>query len=320
MSILSSFLKFKQCSIPAIDINSGAVSLLQLTKYKHHYRIENYARIELPLQAIEGHVIKDYDAVMASLHALLEKSRLSAKSAVIAIPDVCSLNKIISINPCLTKSDIHELVAIEVEKYIQCALRDICFDFQVIGASRSNPDMLDLQIIASRTDFIQQRIALLKQVGFQVKIIDIQSIAIERTLKFLLSSSKKITALLDLSSTIACFFVLHDTTIIFSYEERISGECSDNGLRLFILAYLKRMLALYSTQHFSLPIERIILSGDIILKKDLYSYIQEQLVIACSVANPCKNMSSQSAIHHQIIMQDSPLLMTLCGLALRTCT
>lgn len=346
--------KPKHRSILGIDITSAAVKILEISGSGDALCVEGYGRDVLPPNALEGNVIKDIDAVAHCIKKLCERSSLTCKQVALAVPDSAVISKTVQINDGLNDEEMEELVIIEADKFIPYPIDEINFDFEVLGHSTKNPEMLDVLIVASRAENVNSRIEAISRAGLEPRVVDVESYAVERAAQHLAKQlpaggQDKIIAIIDIGTNYTHLFVLHGMRLVFSREEKFGGMQlieaiaehykmtieeavvaknqgtlpADYELQVLepfkelVLLQIKRTLQFFysSSQHGF--VDHILLAGGIARQPGLASLIQEQLGAATTIANPFSNMILGKKINLDLINNDAPALMVACGLALR---
>jgi type IV pilus assembly protein PilM len=349
-------LKSKPRSILGIDISSTSVKILEISTADDQYWVQGYGRIVLPENSMEGGLIKDVDAVASTIRQLLSSAHLSCKQAALAVPDSTAISKIIQLNEGLKEEEIEELVAMEADKYIPYPIDEINLDFSVLGPSLKNSAMVDVLIVASRAENVNNRVEAITRAGLEAKIVDVESYAVERAAQLLApdlpaGGVNKIVAIIDIGAMYTHFFILHGLKIIFSREEEFGGKqlidaiahryhmkpleaerALEKGdlpedfeaeiLQPFkeaILLQIKRALQFFfSTSHHTF-VDYLILAGGVAKQSNIAQLVQEHINIPTGVANPFINMNLAKRVSREQITQDSPGLLVACGLALRAC-
>ena len=95
--------KSQHRSILGIDISSTSVKILEVSKSGDQYCVEGYGRVALPINAVEGNVIKDVDAVADSIKKLLISANLTCKQAACAVPESSAISKVIQMSEIKNK-------------------------------------------------------------------------------------------------------------------------------------------------------------------------------------------------------------------------
>jgi len=199
---------YKNSAIIGIDISETSINAIELSYNNHTYCLEGYGQQSLPAGVVENNLIKDTLVVAESLKQLLINSNLQGKSAVIAVPDACVITKIIQLPDNLRDDEIAELVISEIDKDVPYPIHEMNIDFKIMGDALTISNTHNVLIVATHNENISSRLEVLNQVNLYVKIVDIESYARERAIRFFSSSSftgftlsKKLNAEKALSSS-----------------------------------------------------------------------------------------------------------------------
>ena len=342
-------------SILAIDINSSAVNLLQISKAGDHPCVEAYGHELLSASASDGYIINDVEAVAQCIKKLLGKSHLARQPVVLAVPDEAVISKIVQVKEVFNDNQMEELVILEANKHIPYPIDKINLDFNVVGRSEKNSAFLDVLIVASRAENINCRVEAIARAGLEARVIDVESYAIERAAQHVLKhliikGQDKIIAMIEIDTHYTHLFILHGLKMIFSRKEKLGGmqltasiaehyniahtpfliakevrtATIDYGIDLLssfkemVLLQLKRNFQIfYSTsEHESL--DHVFLTGGLAKHPGLADLIQEQMLVSTSIVCPLSTMSISKKVNLEAINNEAPSLMVVCGLALRS--
>lgn len=345
----------KPQAVIGIDISACSVKVLQILPVKGNYSLEGYAQEDLPDGAVEGTVIKDILAVSKGIKQAIFNAGVDGKNVVVAVPDSAVINKIVQVNQGLNDSEIEELIFLEADKYIPYPINEVNLDFQVIGPSTKNSAMLDVLVVASRAENVNARVEAVTRAGFSVSVVDIESLALERTIPFLAekmprAGENKIIAIIDLGAVYTHLFVSQGMKIMFTREEEFGGlqlvgdiarhyaisrqeamkvlkeggtqypDYHDTVFMPFIesiFIQIKRTLQFfYSTSHYS-SVDQIFLAGGLAKLPGLADLLEKKMGIPAQVANPVASMQSNPRINQVQLISDIPGFLIACGLALR---
>lgn len=346
--------KSKYRSILGIDISSTSVKILEISLDGDQYCVEHYCTAVLPENSVEGNAIKDIDAVAKTIKNAVSEAHLSCKYVACAVPDSLAISKIIQVNEGMNQYEIEEMVVMEAEKYIPYPIDEINIDFSVIGPSTKNSAMVDVLIVASRAENVNNRIEVMTRAGLELGIVDVESFAIERAAHLLKADlpsggEKKNIAIIDIGSVYTRLFVLHGMKIIFSREEEFgSKQLIDAVMQRYnlnreealkgvdegslppdyeqeilqpfnesILLQVKRVLQFFFSSSQHTFVDHIVLAGRVAKQRGVVTLLQEYVNVPTIVANPFANMTFAKNVNREAISQDSSLLMVACGLALR---
>lgn len=340
--------KSRQHALLGVDVSSASVKIMQITGSFPHQQIQAYASALLPV--IGNQVIKDNEAISSTIKHLLEQGNFNTNQAAIAVSDASVITKKISVHKGLRDDEMEELVSLEIEKSIPYAIQEVRMDF-VAQEMAENPDMLDVLVVASRSENLDYRVQALSQAGLDVKIVDVESYAVARAIELLRPQPNpgNRTAVIDIGATHTRMTVLQGLKIIFTreeefgarqlievmmqhydisyekavqmkqYEEEPGGYEKQVGeaFKASILLQIKRMFQfVYSTGCYG-QIDTILLAGWIARENGLVDFLQENLNIAVALVNPFRHISLEQSINTERLYKEAPSLMVACGLALR---
>jgi type IV pilus assembly protein PilM len=337
-----------------VDISATSVKIVEISGREDHRFVEEYGSAQLPLNAMDGHTIKNVDAIAQCIKQILARSNFTSKFAALAVPDTLVFTKTIQINDGLTDDEIEELVIMEADKYIPYPIDEVNFDFSVLGPSLKNVALLDVLIVATRSENINRRVEALTKAGLQVNVVDVESFAVERITQLFvrdlpISEKNKIIAVIIIGSLFAHLFVLNGMKIIFTREEEFGGKqlidaiahhydvtyfealrmkeqndmpanYEQEVLNPFVeklLQHVKRTLQFFfTTKHYNV-VDKIFLAGKIADLPNLAHLIEEKIKIATSVIHLFDYIPLSKKIKTTTMTSDEPPLIA-CGLALRT--
>ncbi|MFT4058345.1 MAG: type IV pilus assembly protein PilM [Legionella sp.] len=345
----------KHHSILGIDITSTTVKILEISSDGERLCVENYGREALPPHMLDGNIIKDIDAVASCIKKLMDRLHTRCKQVALAVPDAGVISKVVQISDGLNDVEMEELVAIEVDKYIPYSIDEINLDFEILGYSEKNPSMLDVLIVASRAENVNNRVEAVIRAGMDVLVVDVESYAVERVALQLAKDlpelgQNKTIAIIDIGATYTHLFVLHGMKLIYSRDEKFGGTqlieaiaehykltfaqalATQEQVALLIdyesavlepfkeniLLQIKRTLHFFYSVSQEENIDHILLAGGLAQLPGLVDVIQEQLEIVTSVANPFVHMTHGKMVHWDSLNKDAPSFIVACGLALRS--
>jgi len=349
-----SLMKPKNKSILGVDISPTAVKILQLSCHGENPCVEGYGRKLLPDAAMDGTTIHDVDAVAATIKQLVSSSHFSTDQVAVAVPDASAISKVIQMNQGMSESEIEEFVLIEADKYIPFPIDEINIDFNILGPSSKNSAMHDILIVASRAENVNNRVEVLRLAGLDVKVVDVESYAVERAASLLKSNlpasgKNKVVAIIDIGSTHTHFLILHNLKIIYSRDEDFGGkQLLDDIVRQYgitfqeamqvvekgtllddyqtrvltpfydtIFLHVKRSLQFFLSTSQYHCVDHIVLAGGVARQPDIAQLLQAHVNVPTTIASPLATFSFSHNVNRDQIIQESPSLMVACGLALR---
>ena len=161
-----------------LDIGSSSIRLLQLSRHGSSYRIDHFAIEPLPSGVIVEKSVQDIEAISDAIQSAVRNSGSNSKYCAVAVSGSAVFTKTISLPADLAEADIESQVQIEANQYIPYPLDEISLDFEVLGASPRNADMVDILLAASKNENVESRQDALEALGLKAKVVDVESFAI----------------------------------------------------------------------------------------------------------------------------------------------
>lgn len=338
-----------------LDISSTAVKLLELNRSGARHRVESYAVEPLPPNSVVEKNISDVEAVGEAVRRAVKRSGTHTKYSAVAVAGSAVITKTISMPASLTEEEMESQIELEADQYIPYPLEEVNLDFEVLGPSEKNAEMVDVLLAASRSENVDLRVAAVELAGLTAKVVDVEAYALERAFSLIAEqmpdgAMDKTIAVVDIGATMSTLNVLHDRKIVYTREQVFGGkQLTEEIMRRYGLSYeeagmakrqgglpdnyvpevlepfkeamaqqVSRALQFFfsSSQHGS--VDHIVLAGGSASIPGVDQLIEEKIGTATSIANPFASMSLSPRVKPQILSNDAPALMIACGLALRS--
>jgi len=348
---------FKVSTTPlvGIDISSSTIKVLEITKVQDKYCVDTYGIELLPAQSIIEKNIKAVDKVAEVIRKLIKQAGVVQKFAALGVAGSSVITRIIQMNSGYSDEQVAEQIEIEADRYIPYPLEEVYYDFEVIGPSSKNSELMDVLLAASRVETVDTRVAAITEAGLKVTVVDIEALAMERAFALIadhLPSKGKGNniALLDIGATNTVLYVFKNLRIIYNRDQAFGGKhLTDEIQRRYglsmeealaaqkfgglpedyttevlepfketIIQQVNRALQVFFSSSEETEIHYIILAGGVAILPGLDTLIQNKLSIKTFVANPFVDMQVSSKVNKTQLNDDAPGLLIACGLALRT--
>ncbi len=349
----------RNTQLVGLDISSTAVKLLELSRGSGRsgasYRVESYGVEPLPANAMVEKNIADVDAVGQAIRNVVKRANAKSKKAAVAVSGSAVITKVITMPAALSEQEMENQIELEADQYIPYPLDEVNIDFEVLGPSEKNPELVEVLLAASRAENVEDRVAALDIAGLTAEVVDVEAYALERACTQLYDSwpeqgEDQTIAVVDIGAVTTTLNVLHDRRIIYTREQNFGGKQLTEeiqrryGLSLEEAGMAKRQGGLpdnyvsevldpfkeamaqqvsRSLQFFfsASPynrVDQVVLAGGSSSIPGIDDLVEEKLGVAASIANPFAKMSVSSRVKPQALSNDAPALMIACGLALRS--
>jgi len=348
--------KLRSKPVLGLDISTSSVKIVELTKAGTSYRAQSYAVEPMPPNAIGDKVILDVEAAGNAVRMAYKRSGSRLKDAAVAIGGATVITKTIQIPAGLSDREQEEQLEVAATRHIPFPMDEVAFDFEVMGPSTAQSNMLDVLLVATRRDNVEHRQAVLEVAGLRAFIVDCEAFALENAFTLLRSQlpdeGRDLTvALVDFGSTNTTVSVFNDNRIIYTRDQAFGGrQLTDEIMQRYELSYedagrakrrgglpesyeeellnpfvndmaqqVNRALQFFfaSTSEYT-EIDHVVICGGCASIPGAAERIAEHIDIPTQVANPFASLKLSGRAQTQGIEQDAPSLMVACGLALRS--
>ncbi len=342
--------------LAGLDITTSSIKLIELAPQGRGYRVECYAAEPSPPNSITEKSIVDADAVGEALRRAVKRAATKATEVAIAISGDAAITKVIQMARHLNDNDMEAQVEIQADQYIPFPMEEVSFDFQVIGESPNDPDMVDVLLVATRTENVDQRRAAVESAGLKARIVDVEPFALENACTLLThqmpeGGMDQQIAVVDFGASSTTFSVLQNLRVVYTRDFNFGGQqLTEEIMRIYGLSledagrakkegglpsnYQPEVLDPFvddMTQQVSRSLQFFLASGggreqpDQILVcggcaniPGVADLIASKVGIPTEIGDPLGQMKISSRARSQGVEADATALLTACGLALRS--
>ena len=349
---------FRRASRPllGLDITTSSVKLIELGRSGDGFRVESYAAEASPPNAISEKAIVDAEAVGEAVRRAVKRSGAKTRDAAIAISGDAAITKVIQMPASFTEAELEGQVEMQADQYIPFPMEEVSYDFEVLGVSEKDPDMLDVLLVATRTENVDQRQAAVEAGGLGAKIVDVEAFALENACRLLKHQMPDggmghNIAVVDFGASSTTFSVLRDLRVIYTRDFAFGGQqLTEEIMRTYGMSleeagkakkagglpanYEPEVLEPFiddMSQQVSRSLQFFLASGSGREQPDqilvcggcanitgVADVIGSRVGIPTEIGNPLGDMKLSSRAKSQGVMRDATALLTACGLALRS--
>ena len=256
----------------------------------------------------------------------------------------------------LSERDLEGQVEIQADQYIPFPMEEVSFDYEIVGPNEKDPDLMDVLLVATRTDNVEQRQSAVNAAGLAAHIVDVEAFALENACALLShqipdSGIGQSVAVVDIGASSTTFSVLQDLKVVYTRDFNFGGQqlteeiMRTYGLSMEDAGRAKKQGGLPSnyqpevlepfiddmTQQVSRSLQFYLASGggreqpDMILVcggcaniPGIADVISSRVGIPTEIGDPLGQMKISSKAKSQGVHKDATALLTACGLALRS--
>ncbi len=343
-------------TLAGLDITTSSIKLIELTQNGRNFAVECYAAEPSPPNSITEKSIVDAEAVGEAVRRAVKRAGTKSAEVAIAISGDAAITKIIQMPANLNENDMEAQVEIQADQYIPFPMEEVSFDFQVIGESENDPDMVDVLLVATRTENVDQRRAAVEAAGLKARVVDVEPFALENACSLMIHQMPDAgighqVAVVDFGASSTTFSVLEDLRVIYTRDFNFGGQqLTEEIMRIYGLSledagrakkegglpsnYQPEVLDPFiddMTQQVSRSLqfflasgggreqpEQILVCGGCANIPGVADLIASKVGIPTEIGDPLGNMKISSRARSQGVQADATALLTACGLALRS--
>jgi type IV pilus assembly protein PilM len=337
-----------------LDITTSSVKLIELTMSGGQYRVESYAAEPTPHNAINEKAIVDADAVGEAIRRAVKRAGAKSRNAAIAISGDAAITKVIQMPLNLRENELEAQVEMQADQYIPFPMEEVSYDYQVVGPSEKDSTMMDVLLVATRTENVEQRRAAVHAAGLTAKLVDVEAFALENACALMRhqmpdGGMDRTVAVVDFGASTTTFSVLRDLKVVYTRDFAFGGQLLTEeimrtyGLTMEEAGRAKKEGGLPSnyqpevldpfiddmTQQVSRSLQFYLASGSGRSQPDqmlicggcanipgVADVISSRVGVAAMKGDPLGNMKIASKA--QSVVNDATALLIACGLALRS--
>jgi len=346
----------KNRQLLGLDITTSSIKLIELTTAGGQYRVEAYAAEPTPANSMNEKTLVDPQAVGEAIRRAVKRSGATSVEVAIAISGDAAITKVIQMPRGMRDADLEAQVEMQADQYIPFPMDEVSYDFEVLGPSEKDNESIDVLLVASRTDNVEQRRAAVAAAGLNARIVDVEAFALENACKLMTHQMPdggidRTIAVADFGASNTTFSVLRNLKIIYTRDFAFGGQqLTEEIMRTYGLTMeeagrakkegglpgnfqaevldpfiddmtqqVSRSLQFYlaSGSGREQP-EKILICGGCGNVTGVADVIQSRVGITAEKGDPLGQMKLSSRARAQAVQRDATALLTACGLALRS--
>ena len=235
MGWLIKFFKGSDYLVPALDVGTSSLKLVQSERKGNKYRVKIFGKKEYREQVFAGVEVIDEFELVDTIKELYKELSIKDKEVIIHIPLSACFYSVISI----PSSKNPEEAVIDYMKSIinpeEFSLVNIDYKILPVSIEKGN---VDIAIAAIRKDFLESRIKILQEAGLTPVVIDIEPAAINN--QFYLNNPEKTVSpvcLVDIGASFTKVLVSFGGYPYITRNVEIGGQAINEQLqREFMLS------------------------------------------------------------------------------------
>lgn len=152
----------------------------------------------------------DSSAIAAAIKKLVASLGIKIKDVVCSISgNSVIIRKIVL--PAMPQEELEDQISWEAEQYIPFDINDVNMDFQILSPDSNDPSKMNVLLVASKKDIVNDYVAVFNEAGMQLSVVDIDSFAVQNAFEVNHDySSDDILALVNIGASVMNINVIKD--------------------------------------------------------------------------------------------------------------
>jgi len=346
----------KHRPVLGLDITPSSIKLIELTLSGGQYTVDAYAAEATPQNAMNEKAIVDADAVGEAIARAVRRAGVRTKEVAVAISGDAAITKVIQMPRNLNDADLEAQVEMQADQYIPFPMDEVAYDFEVLGGSEKDNESMDVLLVASRSENVEQRRAAVAAAGLSARIVDVEAFALENACRLMTHQMPdggidRSVAVVDFGASTTTFSVLRNLKVVYTRDFAFGGQqLTEEVMRTYGLSleeagrakkegglpanYQTEVLDPFiddMTQQISRSLqfylasgsgreqpEKILICGGCANISGAAEVVQSRIGVEAEKGDPLGQMKISSRARAQAVQRDATALLTACGLALRS--
>jgi type IV pilus assembly protein PilM len=218
------FLFKKNKEVIGIDIGSSSVKVVQLKEIKGSFQLLNAGISPLPPEAIVDNTLMDSTSIAMVIKNLVASLGIKIKDVACSISgNSVIIRKIVL--PAMPQDELEDQISWEAEQYIPFDINDVNMDFQILSPDSNDPSKMNVLLVASKKDIINDYVAVFGEAGMQLSVVDVDSFAVQNAFETNHDfSSEDIIALINIGASVMNINVIKDGITLFTRDVQMGGN------------------------------------------------------------------------------------------------
>jgi type IV pilus assembly protein PilM len=222
----------KKYNLVGLDIGSRSIKAAEIVETKQGNMLKNLGSIDIAHGVIEEGTINDPESVAESIQQLWKSSGIKESNVAVSIGGYSVIVKKIIVQT-MAEQQLQETIHFEAEQYIPFDISDVNLDFQILGESESNPNQMDVFLVAAKKEMVDDYINLVNLAGLNACTIDVEAFALQNTFEANYDTQKENIALIDIGASKTSLNILKDAASVFMRD--VSLGCGQINQKIMSL-------------------------------------------------------------------------------------
>ncbi|GMX58996.1 MAG: hypothetical protein MCSN_6510 [Candidatus Microsyncoccus archaeolyticus] len=209
-----------------VDVGTKAVKVVELSKKKDKFVLENYGEINLDIAGKQFFRYFDkntlnpsVDNITRAVRAIISEAEIETEKAVFSLPDFATFSISFDLPP-MTKKELNNAVAFEARKYIPLPLSEVDLDWQVIH-SDPKEGKTKILMMAIPKILVEHYKKIASNSGLELVSLEAEAIALKRAV---MDPKDPPTCLVEMGFQSTNVIIVENDTVETTFSFDIAGK------------------------------------------------------------------------------------------------
>jgi type IV pilus assembly protein PilM len=203
--------------------------------------------------------------------------------------------------PTMTSEELEDQISWEAEQYIPFDIKDVHIDFQILGTDPLDPSKIQVLLVASKKDIINDYVAVFNDADLSLSVMDVDAFAVQNAFELNIEPVNDVRALVNVGAGVMNINVVKGETSLFTRDVQMGGNQYTEEIQkqLGVSASDAETMKMLAVQQQSGPLADVIsrvnetLSQEIRRSVDFYNSTApgEERIAQISMCGGCSKMS-----------------------------
>ena len=222
----------KKDHLVGLDIGSSSIKVAEITEAKKGSTLSKFGMINIAPGLIEDGSVKDPETVADIIRQLFKAYNIKERNVAIAVGGYSVIVKKIVVQT-MSEEQLQDTIQFEAEQYIPFDITDVNIDFQILGENESNPNQMNVLLVAAKTDVVNDFVNLTQMAGMNPCIIDVDAFALQNIFEANYELENENLALIDIGASKTSLNILKDGNSVFMRD--VSLGCGQINQKIISL-------------------------------------------------------------------------------------
>ncbi len=212
-----------------VDIGTTSIKVCVLKKAKDGLSLQKFAKKSYDRDLLRDGTIADGAFVAGELKHLLQEQEIKVSASATALSSYTVITKRVTM-PLLDEDTLSKSIGLEVESVIPYPLRDIYYNYYVMGAEDDKEAMMNLLIVAAKKEIVDAYMDVFRLAGLNLLILDVDIFAMTNLIERIYGSQQFSVVAADIGASVTNIAIVKNEAIEFTREILMGGKYLTNEI------------------------------------------------------------------------------------------